>query len=1832
MLRFLAFVGMILLPGLVPLVGQSYQSSFSEVKFDRAKGPATFHGGVKIDVASGGASMEIPCGPGIGARGLHFSPTLSMRLAPQYNVATHTEELVNLDGSTTVSTVDLVNHRSFGSASFVPGTLDMPLFPANQGNYFSYSFPDGGGRPLGSLPPQMDETAANALLARFGVSGSVAPKKGYASETRDPMVVAGSSGQVIIGLRQAGSNYHGTDEVEDCLSRHLRAIDPLPMLSMVGEWPRRVLVVQGEVAYEYTYVSHYYELVSRPGTANPERNQLSKAHFLLTAIHNRFGEHLGIAYEGDGLGYTVTWSTNPGVQIQVRLVAGTSLTSSMPKLLYDYNNAAIGALTQVRVSYLGITPSVSSYLLDLGNPDSGALNLEIGGQPGSDVASAVYGQDLVSSGWGSASLSLQPVKVTLEDTGETIQFVYSRDNVPTLDYANYSGGAPAVLSQVIYPNRSIALTWGLYRYRPSHSPSVWGEDPGQLAPLRPDWAYGVVSVADMDMGSGQTRMTGYSRVTPTLNWVTSPDQLTSAAESWISRDFYTAVTYPDGQVSLHRFVEPAADVNAFSGDDGFRNLAFLKHVEREVRYYASGVSWSADLTATSPASSTAYKWVVKDRLDLRTACSPDGDFSKFAVPYPTRTRSWDKESRTFVSEESTDWDNSTLGWTVTHHSRGFLAANSDMSFSLRGLAYTSSSYAPTPLAYAVEEQSNRTLDPKITEWLLNRVSSETHRRTVDSTGYGVVTGGKPSQATVQDPVFNTVLSTTVGGGSEFVTTTMNYQNEGATSPSLLSVELKNAYLSGPWALSGNVGVSAYGYDTNGFLDSISTMPNATTTLNAGQDQDAIGRPIAQYDANGRKTQYLWDSSNRLTDIVPPAGVSPTAINYHSDFRGVTVTRGGQVQEFRYNGFGELVLERRKAPDALWSHKIHGYDSAGRKTGETVWITGRGDDHETLWANKNLTQATSTTTASTVKCLRWATDADGEAYCKTWGSVPGTTTTVKALYAGSAVAYDARSRVVGVTDANGVVTQTAYGAWAKGPQKLITVAPGTAQARTTTFQSDAQGRLVKVLDALGQKTEYFYDASDRNVRVNQYDNASHTQTRTWTYNSLGWLTSVTQPESGTTTYSNFTVQGKPLITDYNGRSVSTSQDWMGRVTDVNASDGSVSQRFVFDTAPGGLGQLASSLDGNVQAAYSYEPATGRLVTLSTTLPVDGASQSFLQTYTYDTNGNRIGGNTSHGAWTQTFHNAAGLPKLLSYGSQIVAATPWTSYDPASWALNTIDFGNGAKSTFTYGTDQTRLASVKHGIASGSTTLAYWTYEYDSVGNLAKEVDQLKAGYFDQYSYDALNRLISAVIQSPTYGEQLQNFSYDTFGNRITGRTERVTAWSGTRGASTATVTSTSVPSVANTTFDPNNSALYLHNQVPAQMTNEAYTGALYDAQGNLTQIYQAPGASTKAVTMGYDALGRVTSVFFNATGVTEVYQYRADGLRTLIKDYLNGTFQKTHVQVYNDARQLVSQWEKTATGSLTWKRDILYMGTREAAEIDSLGMHVTQVDHLGSPRLVIGPSGAKESSQKYLPFGELLETGSGYKPSKGYTNHEQTDASGLIYMQARFYVPWAGRFASPDPGKDQHFEETQSWNIYSYVRNNPVMSTDPTGMQEGAATKVPDHPIYRDTQATNQANKILASQAGKPGVGERLVQGVDKEGAAKEVRDPANGSVSQAAYGKAHLGVTGAELSGGVAKTDQVGLAGPDGRLKFQAHGTEGSLALGLIPASTTKTTGPGKTEQQTALIPKLSAQISIFKAGFGLKLGNKVYSVGLTAGAGLKVAPGKFEVGALVYFSADAVK
>jgi len=70
----------------------------------------------------------------------------------------------------------------------------------------------------------------------------------------------------------------------------------------------------------------------------------------------------------------------------------------------------------------------------------------------------------------------------------------------------------------------------------------------------------------------------------------------------------------------------------------------------------------------------------------------------------------------------------------------------------------------------------------------------------------------------------------------------------------------------------------------------------------------------------------------------------------------------------------------------------------------------------------------------------------------------------------------------------------------------------------------------------------------------------------------------------------------------------------------------------------------------------------------------------------------------------------------------------------------------------------------------------------------------------------------------------------------------------------------------------------------------------------------------------------------------------------------------------------------------------------------------------------------------------------------FTGKERDAETGLDYFGARYFSGAQGRFTSPDkPFADQRAQDPQSWNLYSYVRNNPLRYVDETGQGAVAAT-------------------------------------------------------------------------------------------------------------------------------------------------------------------------------------
>ncbi len=126
----------------------------------------------------------------------------------------------------------------------------------------------------------------------------------------------------------------------------------------------------------------------------------------------------------------------------------------------------------------------------------------------------------------------------------------------------------------------------------------------------------------------------------------------------------------------------------------------------------------------------------------------------------------------------------------------------------------------------------------------------------------------------------------------------------------------------------------------------------------------------------------------------------------------------------------------------------------------------------------------------------------------------------------------------------------------------------------------------------------------------------------------------------------------------------------------------------------------------------------------------------------------------------------------------------------------------------------------------------------------------------------------------------------------------------------------------------------------------------------------------------------------------------------------------------------------------------------AAQTDAEQVRYLHVDHLGSVETVTGDTGGKAVEKRsYDAFGERRNPAWGGAPgnlssetSRGFTGHEDDEDLRLVNMKGRLYDPHLGRFLTPDPFVS-HPSFGQSWNPYSYVLNNPLAFTDPSGFQD-----------------------------------------------------------------------------------------------------------------------------------------------------------------------------------------
>lgn len=121
------------------------------------------------------------------------------------------------------------------------------------------------------------------------------------------------------------------------------------------------------------------------------------------------------------------------------------------------------------------------------------------------------------------------------------------------------------------------------------------------------------------------------------------------------------------------------------------------------------------------------------------------------------------------------------------------------------------------------------------------------------------------------------------------------------------------------------------------------------------------------------------------------------------------------------------------------------------------------------------------------------------------------------------------------------------------------------------------------------------------------------------------------------------------------------------------------------------------------------------------------------------------------------------------------------------------------------------------------------------------------------------------------------------------------------------------------------------------------------------------------------------------------------------------------------------------------------------------------DALGTPVAVTNSAGAVIERSVYEPYGQLINRPLTDGP--GFTGHVQDAATGLTYMQQRYYDPQVGLFLSVDPVTA--YESPGSlFHRYRYANSNPYKFKDPDGRQSkspacGDGIYCGPDPKYRD---------------------------------------------------------------------------------------------------------------------------------------------------------------------------
>lgn len=753
-------------------------------------------------------------------------------------------------------------------------------------------------------------------------------------------------------------------------------------------------------------------------------------------------------------------------------------------------------------------------------------------------------------------------------------------------------------------------------------------------------------------------------------------------------------------------------------------------------------------------------------------------------------------------------------------------------------------------------------------------------------------------------------------------------------------------------------------------------PGGSTQLMSVTDAGWIS---AVTDEVSSKTCFAYDLMGRLTEITYPSESTPaTCDTSEVDWKKTRIA------------FEPVAAAEYGISANHWRQTS--------TTGNHVKIT----YFDALWRPVLTREYDATNSSGTTSFRRFGYDSIGR---KSFRSYAGATDNITT---GVRSEYDVIGRPVAVredSELGQLVTSTAY----QSGFKTLATNPKGYQTQTIyrAYDSPSYEEPHGISELNGDRhTEIYRDVFGKPQQVHRRNGfGNEIAKRYYVYDNYQQLCKTVEPETGATIMDydgagnlQWSAAGTGLtgITSCDtiagrdsGRKVTRYYDARNRLKELNFPDLRGNQAWTYTRD--GLPETITTWnglnnDGPVINRYNYDKRR-KLKAESVEQP---AWYGWGISYVYDANGNLASQTYPTGLVVNYAPNALGQP------TQAGAYATGAQYHP-NGALKQFTYGNGIVHTMSQ-----NARELPKRVTDSSNAMDF-EYSYDKNANISSIEDYVIGTPTSQnrmMGYDELDRLLWT--SSQLYGvAQVFQYKYDALDNLKSAKLELVKDY-------------------AHYVYDPaTNQLLNIKDSNGATVI-----GFGYDPQGNVTnkngRLFDFDFGnrlrSTPEEWYRYDGYGRrVLNWRSNEPGVLS--QYSRSG-QLLYDENYRASVRKSSTYIYL-AGSLVATKE--------WNFDISTGATK-----------YQHTDVLGSPVAVTDAAGSVIDRTNYEPYGATFNepTYDGF----GYAGHVRDSATGLNYMQQRYYDSDLGRFISVDPVSATNL----AFNRYNYGNNNPYKFIDPDG--------------------------------------------------------------------------------------------------------------------------------------------------------------------------------------------